>query len=237
MWDPRGCGLSQAHHGGAQEARITRATLQILPCTVSQLLSGAEVGDSYVIGGREVNQASIVGVVRRCVPFDNHVQYRVDDMTGPPVDVKLWVNTEAVDPVLLCNAGGPGTYVKVLVNVRRSQGQGSLVANSIRRLEDLNEVTSHMLEVVQAHMLPSERADGTPLKAVANEIASYGLSTVQSQVLNVISNCPCKEGISFDGIKRKLDYLSFSTIRRSLEALIKGGNVFMTIDEDHFKSI
>ncbi|CAL8298300.1 unnamed protein product [Lota lota] len=234
MWAAVICG---AVVGGAllSSSVQPRATLQILPCTVSQLLSSTKV-DSYVIGGREVNQASIVGIVRRSVPFNNYIQYKVDDMTAPPVDVKLWVNTEAADPVLLCDAGSPGTYVKVVGSLRSSKGQRALVANNIRCLEDLNEITSHMLEVVQAHMLPSETVGGSPLKPVANKHSSYRLSTIQSQVMSVINTCPCNEGISFDDIKTKLDYLSLPTIRRSLEFLMKEGNIFTTTDEQHFKS-
>ncbi|KAG7261136.1 hypothetical protein CRUP_002426 [Coryphaenoides rupestris] len=116
-------------------------------------------------------------------------------------------------------------------------GQRSLVASDIRRLEDLNEITSHMLEVVQAHMLPSARVGGTPVKPVAREHSPYGLSTIQSQVLDVINMCPRREGISFDAIKTALDYLSGSTIRRSLAYLLKLGSIFTTVDEQHFKSI
>ena len=43
-----------------------------------------------------------MGVVRRRVPFEDYVLYTVDDMTGPPVDVKLWVNTKAGDFDELC---------------------------------------------------------------------------------------------------------------------------------------
>ncbi|XP_056439210.1 replication protein A 32 kDa subunit-A-like isoform X2 [Gadus chalcogrammus] len=173
MWDNKGHKLSQ-HNAGEKGAAITRASLQILPCTVSQLLSSTKA-DSYVVGGREVSQASIVGVVRRSQPFENYIQYRVDDMTGPPVDVTLWVNTEAADPSQLCD-GSPGTYVKVVGTLRGSE------------------------------------------------------------VLHVVSKCCGHEGISLDDIKTKLDYLSLPTIRRSLEFLMKEGNIFTTIDEQHFKS-
>lgn len=40
-------------------------------------------------------QVSVVGVVREFVPFVTSIKYSVDDMTGPPMDVKQWVNTEA----------------------------------------------------------------------------------------------------------------------------------------------
>ncbi|XP_030203129.1 replication protein A 32 kDa subunit-like isoform X2 [Gadus morhua] len=197
MWDNKGHKLSQ-HNAGEKGAGITRASLQILPCTVSQLLSSTKV-DSYVVGGREVSQASIVGVVRRSQPFENHIQYRVDDMTGPPVDVTLWVNTEAADPSLSCD-GSPGTYVKVVGTLRGSE------------------------------------VGGSPWKPVHDKYPSSRLSTIQTEVLHVVSKCCGHEGISLDDIKTKLDYLSLPTIRRSLEFLMKEGNVFTTIDEQHFKS-
>lgn len=41
----------------------------------------------------------------------------------------------------------------VLLCVFLSQNHRSVVAFSVRPLEDMNEITSHMLEVVQAHMV------------------------------------------------------------------------------------
>ncbi|KAM7383787.1 hypothetical protein PAMA_011242 [Pampus argenteus] len=40
-------------------------------------------------------QVSIVGVIRGLAPFVTNVQYSVDDMTGPPLNVKQWLNAEA----------------------------------------------------------------------------------------------------------------------------------------------
>lgn len=39
-------------------------------------------------------QVSLVGIIRGVAPFVTYVQYSVDDMTGPPLKVKLWVHTE-----------------------------------------------------------------------------------------------------------------------------------------------
>ncbi|CAB1320769.1 unnamed protein product, partial [Coregonus sp. 'balchen'] len=102
-----------------------RSVLQMMPCTVSQLLSAMVAREVFSVGDIEVNQVSVVGIVRRTVPSD------------PGVD-STFVS--------------PGTYVKVSGSLRIIQGQRSLVAFNLCCLEDLNEITSHMLEVVQAHM-------------------------------------------------------------------------------------
>ncbi|KAF7657016.1 hypothetical protein LDENG_00033200 [Lucifuga dentata] len=145
-----------------------RATLQILPCTVSQLLSASEIStDGFVIGNCEVTQVSILGVIRGFAPFVTNVQYSVDDRTGPAMD-----------------------------------GQRSLLASNVRCIQDPNEITSHMLEVVQAHMqLCGKEVDvnmntttasksgsvqsyGKHLGGQSEGMLPYGLSTIQTQVSN-----------------------------------------------------
>lgn len=39
-------------------------------------------------------QVTIVGVIRSTDKSMTNIQYKVDDMTGAPMDVKQWVDTE-----------------------------------------------------------------------------------------------------------------------------------------------
>lgn len=39
-------------------------------------------------------QVSIVGIIRGFAPFVTNVQYSVDDMTGPPLNVRQWLHSE-----------------------------------------------------------------------------------------------------------------------------------------------
>lgn len=39
-------------------------------------------------------QVTVVGVIRGVAPFVTYTLYSVDDMTGPPLKVKLWMNSE-----------------------------------------------------------------------------------------------------------------------------------------------
>ncbi|XP_056153927.1 replication protein A 32 kDa subunit-like [Lampris incognitus] len=192
-----------------------RGRLQIIPCTVSQLLSTAEVNGAFRIGDLELNQISVVGVVRRCVPSEVKIQYSVDDMTGPPIDVTQWVNSEA--PGVPCSSDVLGQYVKVIGSLRNIKGQRSLLAGNVRHVEDLNEITSHMLEVVQAHMQCSRNA--------------------HERVWTVIKSCSLQDGISFMDLSMELGFLNRTSIRRTLQFLLHEGLIYSTIDEDHFKSI
>ncbi|KAM9838326.1 replication protein A 32 kDa subunit-like [Aulostomus maculatus] len=249
-------GSSQAFDGNPSHAAtpIKRAALQILPCTVSQLLNASKMNsDSFAICDWELHQVSVVGIVRGFAPFVTNIQYSVDDMTGPPLNVKQWVNTE--DCAVMTSVP-PGSYVKVAGRLQNFKGQRSLLAMNIRCIKDLNEITSHMMEVVQAHMqlfgkvsdvnmnvpaasLPGRvyRPDSGGGGGHPEGILLTGLSTIQRQVLHVIRTVSVhREGISFHDLKTQLDFLSVRDIRTALVFLINEGHIFTTIDEHHFKS-
>lgn len=229
--------------GGFTSSQTTsekkKAAFKILPCTVSQLLSAWEANDVFMIGDTEINQVSLVGVITRIVPFVANILYSVDDMSGPPMDVKYWTDTE--DPHVLKTTFSPGTYVKVSATLHTFQGQRSLVALNMRRLDDLNEITSHMLEVVQAHMQLGGVAngDGNSVHGGGPSTAhteTNGLTTTQNHVLNVVKSFSAHEGIRFQDLLRRCGCFTVSNIRLSLKFLLNEGYIFSTIDEEHFKA-
>ncbi|KAM4568771.1 replication protein A 32 kDa subunit [Fundulus diaphanus] len=254
---PGGFASPTASQGGEKKGR-TRAT-QIIPCTVSQLMSATQVEEAFKVGDVEVTQVTIVGIIRSTDKSMTNIQYKVDDMTGAPMDVKQWVDTE--DPSVDSTVLPPGTYVKVSGNLRSFQNHRSVVAFSIRPLEDMNEITSHILEVVHAHMAlgkPQTMTDigggvganntlmlhqgpgltgGSYAGAGGNHImAINGLSASQNQVLSLIKGCPDQQGISLQDLKQRLSGISLAVIKQAVEFLSNEGHIFSTIDEDHFKS-
>ncbi|KAK5612015.1 hypothetical protein CRENBAI_002025 [Crenichthys baileyi] len=247
MWN-QGCSHSIVGTPSYKAAPSKKAHLEIFPCTVSQLLAAAQLSnDCFTICNCELKQVSVVGIIRGFAPFVTNVQYSVDDMTGPPLNVKRWVNMEDCP---LMTIASPGTYVKVIGSLHSySQGQRSLLAMDIRCIKDLNEISSHMLEVVQAHMkLFGKVFDMNMNTTVVPEpdwssgmhpqgVLPNGLSTVQGQVLHLIQTFSVHDkGISFHDLRTKLDYISMRDIRSSLAFLINEGHIFSTIDEHHFKS-
>ncbi|KAJ3598488.1 hypothetical protein NHX12_001999 [Muraenolepis orangiensis] len=250
---PGGFASPSLSQGGEKKGR-TR-TNQIVPCTVSQLMSASQADEAFRVGEVEVAQITIVGLVRSTDKSMTNIQYKVDDMTAAPMDVKQWVDTEdpSVDNAVL----PPGTYVKVSGNLRSFQNHRSVVAFSIKQVEDLNEITSHMLEVVQAHMalskalttmggsqagvgmnstsMPSSRS-GTMDQMGSNDSTLNGLSPNHNQVLRLIRSCQEAQGISLQDLKQRLGGMSLAVIKQAVEFLSNEGHIFSTIDEDHFKS-
>ncbi|KAM8767785.1 replication protein A 32 kDa subunit-like isoform 1-T1 [Acanthopagrus schlegelii] len=249
MWN-QAC--SQSLGGMTSHKAVTskRATLQILPCTVSQLLSAPQVSnDTFAICDWELNQVSVVGIIRGFAPFVTYIQYSVDDMTGPALNVKQWVSEDCV-PMTFTS---PGTYVRVIGSLRNFNGQRSLLAMNIRCIKDLNEITSHMLEVVQAHKQFFGKVFDVNMNTTSASLSGRvlsqsggghfegtlpnGLSTIQGQVLHVIRRFSVREcGISLHDVKTQLNYLSMRDIRSSLVLLVNEGHIFSTLDEHHFKA-
>ncbi|XP_035757164.1 replication protein A 32 kDa subunit [Egretta garzetta] len=153
-----------------------------------------------------------MGIIRHAEKAPTNILYKVDDMTAAPMDVRQWVDTD--------EAGGenvvvpPGTYVKVAGHLRSFQNKKSLVAFKITPLENMNEFTTHILEIVNAHMILRKNL----------------------MVLNLIKNCPVPEGMSLQELKSQLHNMSMSTIKQAVEFLSSEGHIYSTVDDDHYKS-
>nr|AAG12435.1 replication protein A [Danio rerio] len=249
---PGGFGSPAASQGGDKKGR-TRAQ-QIVPCTVSQLLSAVQAEDVFKVGEVEIAQVTIVGVIRSTDKSTINIQYKVDDMTAAPMDVKQWIDTEdmGVDNSVI----PPGSYVKVSGNLRSFQNNRSLVAFSVRVLEDMNEVTSHMLEVVNAHlqqskpqnmggderMMPVSHNSMNSMGTTggysgANMMLVNGLSATQNQVLSLIKSCQELQGISMHELKQKLNSMSANVIRQTVDFLSNEGHQYVHQSEkDPFRS-
>ncbi|XP_027549858.1 replication protein A 32 kDa subunit isoform X2 [Neopelma chrysocephalum] len=234
---------------GAQAEKKQRSRSQnIVPCTVSQLLAAEQVDETFRICDVEISQVTVVGIVRHAEKAPTNILYKVDDMTAAPMDVRQWVDTD--------EAGGenvvvpPGTYVKVAGHLRSFQNKKSLVAFKIMPLENMNEFTTHILEIVNAHMILRKNlmsASGAPpsFSAGISDMGGYGgggslpvngLTAHQSQVLNLIKSCPVPEGMSLQELKLQLRSMSMSTIKQAVEFLSSEGHIYSTVDDDHYKS-
>ncbi|XP_069333641.1 replication protein A 32 kDa subunit isoform X1 [Eulemur rufifrons] len=232
----------------AEKKSRTRAQ-HIVPCTISQLLSATVIDDTFKIGNVEICQVIIVGIIRHAEKAPTNIVYKIDDMTAAPMDVRQWVDTD--------DTGGentvvpPETYVKVAGHLRSFQNKKSLVAFKIMPLEDMNEFTTHILEVVNAHMILTKSNSQSPARKAPisnpgmSEAGSFGgtsfipangLTAAQNQVLNLIKACPRPEGLNFYDLKNQLKHMSVPSIKQALDFLSNEGHIYSTVDDDHFKS-
>ncbi|XP_021118821.1 replication protein A 32 kDa subunit isoform X2 [Heterocephalus glaber] len=209
----------------SQAEKKSRARAQyIVPCTISQLLSATLVDEVFKIGNVEISQVTVVGIIRQAEKAPTNIVYKIDDMTAAPMDVRQWVDTD---------------------------NKKSLVAFKIMPLEDMNEFTTHILEVVNAHMMLSKpstqpsagRASisnpgmGEPGNFSGNSfMPANGLTMTQNQVLNLIKACPRPEGLNFQDLRSQLQHMPIASIKQAVDFLSNEGHIYSTVDDDHFKS-
>uniref|UniRef100_A0A4W2F9L7 Replication protein A C-terminal domain-containing protein n=1 Tax=Bos indicus x Bos taurus TaxID=30522 RepID=A0A4W2F9L7_BOBOX len=225
---PEGFGSPTA----SQAEKKSRARAQhIVPCTISQLLSATLADEVFRIENVEISQVTIVGIIRNAKKAATNIVYKIDDMTAAPVDVQ--------------------TYVEVAGHLRSFQNKKSLVAFKIMPLEDMNEFTTHILEVVNAHMMLSkvEQPAFTGRAPISNPgmgeagnfggnnfIPANGLTVAQNQVLNLIKACPRPEGLNLQNLKNQLQHMSVASIKLAVDFLSNEEHIYSTVDDDHFKS-
>uniref|UniRef100_A0A8C6QH71 Replication protein A 32 kDa subunit n=1 Tax=Nannospalax galili TaxID=1026970 RepID=A0A8C6QH71_NANGA len=234
----------------SQAEKRSRARAQhIVPCTISQLLSATLTDEVFKIGNVEISQVIIVGIIRHAEKAPTNIVYKIDDMTAVPMDVRQWVDTD--------DASGentvvpPETYVKVAGHLRSFQNKKSLVAFKIIPLEDMNEFTTHILEVVNAHMMLSKSNNPPPTgrTSLSNPgisdsgnfsgnsfMPANGLTVTQNQVLNLIKACPRPEGLNFQDLRKQLQHMPVASIKQAVDFLSNEGHIYSTVDDDHFKS-
>ncbi|XP_054942787.1 replication protein A 32 kDa subunit-like [Physeter macrocephalus] len=231
----------------SQAEKKSRARAQhIVPCTISQLLSATLVDEVFKIGNVEISQVTIVRIIRNAEKAATSIVYKIDDMTAAPMDVRQWVYTD--DACSENTVVPPETYVKVAGHLRSFQNKKSLVAFKIIPLEDMNEFTTHILEVVNAHMMLS-KSNSQPSAPIGNPgmgeagnfggnsfMPAHGLTVAQNQVLNLIKACPRPEGLNFQDLKNQRQHMTVASIKQAVYFLSNEGHIYSTVDDDHFKS-
>jgi len=269
MWNNAGAGAGYDQGGGymnsqnvggsqpqqKQQNRPQRAQ-SIMPCTVAMINKAESAEDKFTIDGIELNQVVLVGLVRSANETTTRLDYTVDDMTGPPLEVRQFVdnddNTPDAERTMLIREN---IYVRVHGHVRAFGGKRSVVAFRVAPIVDMNELTTHILEVIHAHIYLTRPAS-TPMDTsnTANSGAAkaqngggdtgfsgqgqldIGLNPQQQQVLNVIRSCIDEQGISITIVSGRLKSMSPKSIRDAVDFLSSEGHIYSTVDDEHYKA-
>ena len=98
-------------------------------------------------------QVSIVGEVMEVKEQPTSITYVIDDRTGPWVKVQRWLEDQStpMDPSER-SACREGMYVRAVGNVKTFNNVKSITAFSVRAVEDFNEVSKHLSQVMVAHL-------------------------------------------------------------------------------------
>ncbi|KAM5196974.1 replication protein A 30 kDa subunit [Hipposideros larvatus] len=244
----------QPSQGGAAPALMaprSRARLRdIVPCSVYQLLTASLVDGVFKIRGIQVSHVSIVGIIRKVERAPYFIHYKIDDMTTRPIEVREWLGRDRAKQRRILFP--VGVYAKVFGILRGYAGMKSLEVLNIHILEDMNECTAHILEIVNAHTMlaqglqevsglsapvaPSGVGEAASGVGEALEYRESNLDFIREEVLRLIHECPRQEGMSIHDLQVELRSLSVSAIREATECLMREGHIYPTVDREHFKS-
>ena len=150
--------------------------------------------------GRELHQVKLVGAVRSAADNSTNITSEVEDGTGL-VEIKQWNDDNDCQALAEMRAlcAQDHVYIKCVGQIKDYDGKKTLVADRVRIVNSLDEVTHHYLEVVYSAE-KSKRADSfvgavAPFSmrsgvgfggAPVAQAGGQGGDTLKDQVLNFI---------------------------------------------------
>jgi len=210
------------------------------------------------------SQICLLGLIRNVIKRANDVTYLIDDMSSSElVSVKLQAEEPDDMESAAAEAKSPqhtfieNQYVKVFGIIKSLQGQKNVQAYKIYPVGQLNEIAHHMLECMNASIHYCAKASGenyggdvaTSFGGVnASARPAYGdqtgaasasfggLSGLQLNLTNFIKSAKTSEGVELKEIINNFKGIPANKIREALEFLSNEGQVYTTIDDEHFKT-
>jgi replication factor A2 len=192
-------------------------------------------------------QLTFVGQIRNISTQHTNTTYRLDDGTGS-IEVKQWVDTDAVDQNPVKSKLVEGAYCRAWGKLKSFNDRRSVGAQIIRPVEDMNEVSYHLLEATAIHLYftrgPPGGATANTGAGAANSGAGQqqgagnygghdlaGYSAVAKKVFEHLKNAPqSNEGLHQHEIAAKLGIES-ADVARAGDDLLSGGLIYTTVDD------
>nr|CAB3265681.1 replication protein A 32 kDa subunit-A-like [Phallusia mammillata] len=221
----------------------------ITPVTASNIKEMTFDDSVFRLGDHEVSQVTVVGTVIQVEKTQTCHTYKIDDTTGT-VTAKHWVSVEGDEDDMECEEPvyEEGTPIRIFAQIRSFQKKVTLNALHVRAIEDLNEITVHMLECMKFKLMGEARNKAPKNNPTGihhqtnndggfqNNAGNLGMDSVQTQVWNLVEACIEPDGISIASIRAQLKGLNLNQIKKALDFLSNEGHIYSTIDEEHFRS-
>ncbi|KAF1840832.1 replication protein A, subunit RPA32 [Cucurbitaria berberidis CBS 394.84] len=131
------------------------------PVTVKQIKEAqVDSGDVFKIDNAVVSQITFVGQICNISAQATHTTYKLDDGTGS-VEVKQYIDSDAVDQPNPNKAKlVEGAYCRAWGKLNHWNDRRYVASQIIRPIEDMNEVSYHLLEATAIHLYFTRPAPG-----------------------------------------------------------------------------
>jgi len=228
----------------------------VVPLSIANLYNCLKVDDIVKIGETEAGILTVVGLIRRVEVLATVHIYEVDDMTGPCLQVKKWLEDmrDNDEPNL-----GPlveNTYARFTGVPRKVQGNVFMVAVHLKPIVDFSELTTHLLETMKTKLVlekgfqpVGEKAnpafgnenmkmdvdENMPTGGYTNQPLYNSLTKAQAMVLELINSCPNETNGYHISYLFKNVPLSQAEIKGAIKFLAGEGHIYTTSDDETFK--
>lgn len=143
-----------------------------MPLVIRQIIKAP---DNFQLFGMAFGMVSIVGIVRNIEHSSTKITVTIEDHSGQ-IDAHLWLEDGDVGnmPTLLLN-----TYARVFGSIRNQGGLKALMIFKIEALSSIKELTTHLLEVLNARYMAEDfaknaGAGGSSIYGMTNQTTSNG---------------------------------------------------------------
>lgn len=258
--------LQSVQIGGEDRNKLIAAV------SVSQLVKLMRPNEGLIIHGKKVYHINLVAYVYEVVDINPHkIQVMVDDHSGGgPIEVShILGDTGDVtkDPSLSmfedhmasgngCGADGeqtrdiqslrPGDYVRIVGVARYNNDKSHIVAYHMRIIDDPNEITMHIMEVIRDSLYYQKiQASGGSLPVVNEEKphaqnfqqqshqSDFGkLSTRDKHLITFLKSKAGETGLHIDEICKNFSAFKRSEVMDSLSMLSNEGLCWQSDDEN-----
>jgi replication factor A2 len=190
-------------------------------------------------------QLTLVGQIRNISNQTTNTTYRLDDGTGS-VEVKQWISPDTEDQNNPNKAKlVEGAYCRAWGKLKSFNDRRSVGATIIRPIEDMNEISYHMLEATAVHLYFTRGPPGQAGGATANgagqqratEGGNYGAYDLAGytqtakkvfQFLREVEQS--NEGVNQYEIASKLG-IDAADVAKAGDDLLAGGLIYTTLDD------
>ncbi|KQK00456.1 replication protein A 32 kDa subunit B [Brachypodium distachyon] len=237
---------------GSSSFPRTRNAQTLLPVTVKQLMDACQINDdrsSFAVNGTELSTVRLVGRMLNKTERVTDVSFILDDCTGR-IDVNRWEN-ETSDTNEM-NEVKNGDYVIVNGCLKGFQGKRHVNAYSVRLVTNYNDITHHFLYCIYVHLdlskskrqlnaktgtlnqapVPNNQA---PTSSASGNSTGTELSKLVMSVFHDPVLINVEHGVSVQQVADRLK-LSEELARSTVQELVDLGNLYSTIDDNHYKS-
>ncbi|KAI4484608.1 hypothetical protein M0804_007174 [Polistes exclamans] len=176
-----------------------RRVQNVMPVMIKQILSSS---GEFEVWGVPARMITILGILRSVNESTTKIAYEIEDETGAITAVRwLEANKTSSEPSLEINS-----YVRIIGLLREQNGAKQIFVLRISPLEELNELTNHLLEVTYVTLKAEQLFKGKNSSNSDDETKTNdcsGMSPEQAAIFNIIQADTSDSGIERSVVKAR----------------------------------